>query len=185
MADYEAYDTEAVDDSYEAVDDAFEAIDGEDFGERARRRRKGVPAAKGGSAYRAPVPSTYVTQKQLADALSRVGEDVKRNAAGIKALNGQVSDLAVTTKIQGTRLGKMDRLMKIDGALDVAQALTLTGDGTTGVTGMNVNLGALLGGAVKSGAFGDMKGTFGNPLVLAGIAFVLSNRQQIFKSLQA
>lgn len=201
--DYEAYatDTESeVGDSYESaviddmLDALMESVDGGEFAERRKRRRaqrKGVPAAKGANAYRAPVPSTYVTQKQLADALSRVGEDVRRNAMGIKTLNeqvstltGQVKDVVSVNRVQSERIARLDKLMRIDGALDIAKGFVIATDTAGAATGITVDPAHLLTGALKSGALGDMKGALGNPALLAGLGFVLNNRAPFFNMLK-
>jgi hypothetical protein len=184
----EAYD-DSVDESFADYEDSDmgmsemdEMLDGlidarEDFSERRRGRRrgqqKGVPAAKGGSAYRAPAaPGGYVTQKQLQDALGRVGADVKRNGEGIKTLNTRlgtittrVDDVVAVNKVQSKALGKLDKQMKIDGALDLAESFSPTG----------LSAFQLLRGAVKSGFLGDGKGPLGNPVVIGGIGLVLNN----------
>jgi hypothetical protein len=155
---------------------------GSDYSERRRggggRRGgpsgpKGVPAAGGNSAYRTPqAAGGYVTQKQLEEALGRVATDVKRNGEGIKTLNTRlgglttrVDDVVAVNKIQSRELGKLDKQMKIDGALDLAESFTPGG----------ISAFQLLRGAVKSGFLGDGKGALGNPLVIGGIGLILNN----------
>lgn len=194
---YEASDLEVESDlngteGYEAsdvdymLDSLMEATDDERLEERKRRRgRRGrggrqVPTAKGGNAYRPPVPQANVTQKQLEDALTRVGTDIRRNAMGIKTINGQIGkltgqlgDVVAVNRVQNDRLMKLNRQLRIDGALDLAQAITVTAgdDGTT----ITPNFGNLLKGAVKVGMLGDMRGALGNPLLIGGLGLVLSN----------
>ena len=184
----EAYD-DSVDEGFADYEDSDmgmsemdEMLDGlvdarEDFSERRRGRRrgqpKGVPAAKGGSAYRPPAaPGGFVTQKQLQDALGRVGADVKRNGEGIKTINARlgglttrVDDVVAVNKVQSRTLGRLDKQMKIDGALDLAESFTPGG----------ISAFQLLRGAVKSGLLGEGKGALGNPLVIGGIGLVLNN----------
>jgi hypothetical protein len=140
---------------------------------RGRGAQKSVPSARGGSAYQPPAPQNgYVTQKQLQDALGRVGADVKRNGEGIKTLNARlgglttrVDDVVAVNKVQSRAIGKLDKQMKIDGALDLAESFTPGG----------ISAFQLLRGAVKSGLLGEGKGPLGNPLVIGGIGLVLNN----------
>jgi len=150
-----------------------------DFTERKRRgrgRRGGnrpVPAARGGNAYRAPsAPAGAVNQKQLHDALSRVGADAKRNGEGIKTINTRLSglttrvdDVVSVNQLQSRAIGKLDKQMKIDGALELVESFTPGG----------ISAFQLLKGAVKSGLLGEGKGALGNPLVIGGIGLVLNN----------
>jgi hypothetical protein len=123
--------------------------------------------------YRAPVaPGGAVDQKQLHDALARVAADVKRNGEGIKTLNTRlgglttrVDDVVSVNQIQSRAIGKLDKQMKIDGALDLAESFTPGG----------ISAFQLLRGAVKSGLLGEGKGALGNPLVIGGIGLVLNN----------
>jgi hypothetical protein len=186
---YAADDLES-DESYEQeVDDMLDALmESEDISERRRRTnqrararaagRAGVPTATGQTAYRAPDSNAPVTQKQLKDALSRVGEDVKRNAAGIKTLNGQVGGL--NTRIDGIvsvnttqskSIARLDKQMQIDGALNFAQGLRLQdgGDGLALVPDASL----LIQGAIKTGLIGT-SGALGNPALVGGIAFLLT-----------
>jgi len=184
----ETYD-DATDGGYADYEDADlgmsemdEMLDGlvesrRDYSERRGGKQhgghKGVPSARGGSAYRPPTaPNGYVTQKQLQDALGRVGADVKRNGEGIKTINARmgglatrVDDVVSVNKVQSRAIGKLDKMMKIDGALDLAESFTPGGISTF----------QLLRGAVKSGLLGDGKGALGNPLVIGGIGLVLNN----------
>lgn len=182
-------------DSYEAdetddmLDALMEAAEDGDFVERKRRRgrrkrgaQRQVPAAKGKDAYRAPVPPTSVTQKQLEDALTRVGGDVRRNAMGIKTLNGQigrlngqVSDVVAVNRVQNDRLTRFDKQLRIDAALDFVQGLQVTKSTTPGSPAqITPDLALLIRGAIKSGMLGDMKGALGNPLLIGGAALFLS-----------
>ena len=167
---------------------------GEDLSERSRGRnrnrgrarngqqqRRGVPTAKGGSAYRAPgTQNGYVTQQQFKEALARIGEENRRNAEGIKTVNarfgkldGQVADLVTVSKTYSTRLGSLDTRMKLDSALDFASAFTLESDGTS--TALTPNFGQLLRGAVKGGMIGGGKGAMSSPWAIGALGVVLSN----------
>jgi hypothetical protein len=164
--------------------------DNEDVTERKRpsraasNKKRPVTTATGRSAYRAPQQAQdkgYVTQKQLQDALGRVGSDVRRNALGIKTINTRLG--AIDTRVdavvavntaQSQKLGQLDRQMRLDGALDVAQSISLSTE--SGQLTMQPNLGRLLQGAIKSGLIGtDPKGAFSNPALVGGIGFLLSN----------
>jgi hypothetical protein len=169
------YDRDEVDDMLEALMDSAEA---DEFAERRRRRgrkarRKPVPTAQGRPAYRAPAPTgAYVTQKQLKDALDRVGVDVRRNAEGIKtinarlgALDGRVDGVVTVATRHSRELAKLDRQMKVDGALELVEALNAG----------QLNAFQLLKGAAKSGFLGESKGALGNPMVIGGIGLLLRN----------
>lgn len=56
-----------------------------------------VPTAAGRGYYQQPPAKQFVTQAQLKSALVRVQQDVKRNAAGVKTLTGQMA--ATTTQL--------------------------------------------------------------------------------------
>lgn len=148
---------------------------------RNGQQRRGVPTAKGGSAYRAPgTQNGYVTQQQFKEALARVGEENRRNAEGIKTVNarfgkldGQMADLVTVTQSQSKRLGSLDTRMKLDSALDFASAFTLQSDGTT--TALTPNFGQLLRGAVKGGMVGGGKGVMASPWAIGALGVVLSN----------
>ncbi|MDP1913223.1 hypothetical protein [Brevundimonas sp.] len=192
------YEMEAEDSSDEAADDVDDMLDAlieaddEDLSERKRRGRRGrsggarppVRTASGTPAYRAPMSAGPVTQAQLKDALGRVGTDVRRNAEGIKAVNsqlgrltGQVKDIASVNGAQSGRIGRLDRLMKLDGAIDFATSFSI--DNTSGTTLLVPNLSQLLRGALKSGMVGsgDAKSALSNPLLIGGLGFLLNNPQ--------
>lgn len=199
------YEMEAEDSSDEAADDVDDMLDAlieaddEDLSERKRRGRRGrgrpggarppVRTASGAPAYRAPVSAGTVTQAQLKDALGRVGTDVRRNAEGIKAVNsqlgrltGQVKDIVGVNGAQSGRIGRLDRLMKLDGAIDFATSFSI--DTTSGTALLVPNLPQLLRGALKSGMVGsgDAKSALSNPLLIGGLGFLLNN-PQIFTGL--
>ena len=158
---------------------------------RGRRRgRRGKPPAQppvrtatGQTAYKPPAAvQGFVSQAQLKDALARVGNDVRRNAMGIKTVNtqvgrltSQVRDVVAVNTVQSTRLGRLDKQMQLDGALDFATSFSVLSDASG--TNLVPNLPALLRGALKVGAFGDLKGGFANPLVIGGIGLLLNNPQ--------
>jgi hypothetical protein len=162
------------------MDEMLDGLIESDYPERKRRSRgrrggnsKPVPAARGGSAYRPPAaPGGAVTQKQLQDSLGRVASDVKRNGEGIKTINAKlgglttrVDDVVSVNRIQSRELGKLDKRLKIDGALDLAESFAPGG----------LSAFQLLRGAVKSGFLGEGKGPLGNPLIIGGIGLILNN----------
>lgn len=193
------YDTEAYDTDYAAddVDDMLDALmesDDEDYSERKKRGLRGrrgrgagrkPPTASGTPAYRPPTPQGPVTQTQLKEALARVGNDVRRNAEGIKTVNAQMGRLTNQVKevvaingVQGTRIGRLDRQMRLDGALDFATSFSLAND--AGTLSLVPNLPQLMRGALKTGMVGgDPKGALSNPLLIGGIGFLLNNPQII------
>ena len=154
----------------------------EDFAERKRRNRgrggrgrgtKGVPTAPGRNAYRSPNDTGYVTQKQLKEALTRVGVDIKRNATGIKTINTRlngittrVDDVVGVSKIQSKRIGRLDKRTKNDAVLELVGSLNDKG----GLTAFQAYKSAVGGGLI-----GEGDGAFGNPFVIGGIGLLLAN----------
>ena len=163
----------------EMLDELVEESDeSEDFSERVPRgliRRRPISTARGGSAYRTPAAAAaagFVTQKQLQDALGRVGADVRRNAQGIKTVNGRVDGVVKVNKVQSRAIGRLDKAMKIDGVFEFIEAYNGT---VAAPTPGSINLYQVLKGAVKSGYIGQGKGALANPLVLGGVGLVLRN----------
>jgi len=116
-----------------------------------------------------------VTQKQLKDALGRVGADVKRNAMGIKSVNSRVGKLgsrvdgiATVNRVQSKQIGKVQKLIQLDAALDFAQGISFDGGD------LALDPYHLFRGAVKSGMVGDAKGAAGNPFLVGAIGLVLN-----------
>lgn len=153
----------------------------EDFAERKRRKKarrgkgKPVPTAPGRNAYRTPsgADGGPVTQKQLKEALTRVGVDIKRNATGIKTINTRltgittrVDDVVSVNRIQSRELGKLDKRTKNDAVLELVGSIQTNG----GLTAFQA-----FKSAVGGGLIGDGPGAFGNPFVLGGIGLLLSN----------
>jgi hypothetical protein len=184
--DFEAeYAAEEADEMLDALMESDEDIEWAERRRRRRRRGKAPPrppvrTATGASAYKPPAQSGFVTQAQLKDALARVGNDVRRNAMGIKTVNaqlgrltGQVRDVVAVNTTQSARLTRLDKQLQLDGALDFATSVTVD------ATGATLNPAQLLRGALKFGAFGDLKGGLANPLVIGGLGLLLSNPQII------
>ena len=172
-------------DADDVLDALMESTSGYDLSERKRKRgqrgaqRGGprpVPTANGRNAYREPgaaSPNAPVNQKQLKDALAQVATDVRRNAEGIKTINGRlgtldgrVSGVIGVAAAHGQQIAKLDRQLKIDGAFEFVESFN----------GTQVDVYQLLKGAVKSGFLGtESKGVFSNPAVLGGIGLLLRN----------
>ncbi|MEP6689609.1 MAG: hypothetical protein ABJD07_00555 [Gemmatimonadaceae bacterium] len=167
----EAYDTEEVDDMLDALMSEADADFSERQTSRRPRQRQGVRTATGRSAYQAPTDSGYVSQKQFKEAMSRVGDETRRNAEGIKTVNARMTDVVSVSKGHSRKIGSLDSRMKLDGALDFAQSLTL--NTATGV--MDLDLSQILRGVVKNGALGDGKGALANPWLIGGIGVLLRN----------
>lgn len=182
----DAYSAEEMDEMLDGLVDAAE--EDSEFSERRRqlrrkaRPRKAVSSARGNTAYRAPAGNQgYVTQKQLQESLTRVAGDVRRNAQGLKTLNAQVGKVSArvdgvveVNRLQSRQLGKIDRQMKIDGALDIAGSFDGTG----------LDAFQLFKGAVKSGFLADQKGALGNPFVIGALGLLLNNPQILSGLLQ-
>lgn len=179
--DFEEASAEEVDEMLDGLMDAAE--DDSEFAERrrkvrrkaARTTRKPVSSARGSNAYRSPSSAQgAVTQKQLQDALARVASDVKRNAQGLKTLNAQVGKVSTrvdgvveVNRLQSRQIGKLDKQMKMDAALDIAGSFDGTG----------LDAFQLFKGAVKSGVLGDQKGALGNPFLIGALGMLLKNPQ--------
>jgi hypothetical protein len=183
------YAAEEVDDMLDSLMESDEDIEWAERRGRRRGRRGKPPAqppvrtATGQTAYKPPAGTQgFVTQAQLKDALARVGNDVRRNAMGIKTVNvqvgrltSQVRDVVAVNTVQSTRLGRLDKQIQLDGALDFATSFQVVTDAAG--TSLVPNLPALLRGALKVGAFGNLKGGFANPLVIGGVGLLLNNPQ--------
>ena len=191
--DYETYDDiddedygeedemDAADEMLDAMVEGLDDADPEELADffwrrKKRRRRKArkVPTARGRNAFRRAAKGRYVTQAQLKSALGRVGRDVRRNAVGIKQVNGRINGVSnrVTAnsrvnRIQGSQIGKLQKLHKAEGVLEFVQAYNPE---TGGLDAFQ-----LLKGAVSSGLLGTGKGGMHNPYVLGGIGLLLRN----------
>lgn len=136
----------------EEADALLEALvesDGAEFAEARRGRSRG----------RTP-------QRQPARA------DFQRNGQGIKALNDRINALdarlnQTVNVVAKDRLAvrRLEKLTKIDGALDLVSSF----DGTS------LDTFQLLRGSVKSGFLGEPKGALGNPAVIGAIGLLLRN----------
>ena len=129
--------------------DALVEADG-DFAERRRSRSRG----------RAPGRKTG-------------GPEVQRNAQGIKAINdritaldGKVNQAVGVIARDRAAIRKMEKLAKIDGALDLASSF----DPAKGI-----NVFQVLKGSLKSGFLGEPKGALGNPAVIGAVGLFLNN----------
>lgn len=183
-------DEEDIDDMLDALMESEEG-EADDLADRRRRRRRGrrvrsrsrrgVRTAKGRSAYRAPVSKDYVTHSQLKSALARVGTDIRRNGMGIKTVNKRVAGfnrrvdgVVSVNRAQSKHIGQIKQQLKLDGALEFAEAITTNEDGI-----LELNLLPLLKGAIKSGMIGKSKGALSNPALVGGLGFLLSNLEVI------
>jgi hypothetical protein len=114
-------------DALEEIEELLESIeedgayDLEEDAERRRRRRRGrrgrariaprrpmprrVPTAGGKGLYQRPPSKNLVTQAQLKQALDKVGVEIRKNAAGIKAINTQVAQVNGRITEVNSRLG--------------------------------------------------------------------------------
>jgi len=188
--EYDEYDEMELDDYAEDddddddFDDMLEAMmddDEDDLSERRRRRRNRSRKSRGRSRYR---PHRKALRKRVPTSRSSRGPS-KQNAKGIKIVNKKVSavggsldDVIAVNKAQSSKIGKLDRQVRVDGAIDFAKGLELKqvkdANGNT-VLALSPDLTALYRGAVKSGMFGDLKGMLSNPILIGGITFLLNN----------
>jgi len=183
LEDYPDVDEDVEDYGPSEVDEMLDGLveSAEDFSERKRRNKargrgrgsKPVPTAPGRNAYRSPNESGYVTQKQLKEALTRVGVDIKRNATGIKTVNTRlngittrVDDVVSVSKTQSGRIRKLDKRTKNDAVLELVGSIQANG----GLTAFQAYKSAVGGGLI-----GEGEGAFGNPLVIGGIGLLLAN----------
>lgn len=198
--EYADYGMESDDRAYESeYDETLDALmeddsEADDPTERRKRRggrgRRGpnrqpkpVPTARGGQPYRTPAgQQQYVTQTQLKEFSARIGDDVRRNAMGIKTINarfgqvtGRVDGLVDAGRLQTTRIARLNKQMQLDGALEFAQSISVQTNATTNNLEIVPNFAALLKGAVKTGVLGGSTGALSNPYVVGGIGFLLAN----------
>jgi len=183
--DLDAY----ADDDYQ-IDSMLDALAAEDDGEmddlserRGRRGRKRRRSARRGrqqavrtaskqSSYRRPVPKRYVTHAEFKKTSDAQDHKIARNGSGIKSVNGRlnkldsrVSDVVTVNSAQTTHIKKLNRQMRIDGALEFAESYD----------GAAIDVYQLLKGAVKSGMLDSQSGAFANPMVVGGLGFLLRN----------
>jgi hypothetical protein len=191
-AAYDESDEDYGDDTDDVLDALMDSTDSSYLAERRKKRggakrgrtpKRGVKTAAGKPAYRTPPAPAggAVTQKQLQDALTRVGVDIRRNAEGIKTVNtrlntitGRVDSVVSVSAAQNRALTRLDKQMKIDGAFEFVEALK---PGTGGASA-TIDIYQILKGVTKSGFLGDGTGAWSNPLVIGGIGLLL-NRPEI------
>ncbi|MEL7197793.1 MAG: hypothetical protein AAGL10_05695 [Pseudomonadota bacterium] len=140
------------------------------FGRRGKRR--GVPTASRRQAYKRPPSRNYVTHAQLKKVADTQDRKIARNGKGIKtvnsrisSVNSRVSSVARVNAAQSRRLKSIKNKMKIDAALDIAEAYD----------GNEISLYQLYKGALKSDLIDTSKGAFSNAGVAGGVGFVLNN----------
>lgn len=172
------------DDDDDDFDDMLEAMmddDEDDLSERRRRRRGRSRRSRARGRNR---PHRRTLRKRVPTARSRRGPS-KQNAKGIKVVNkkvaavgGSLDDVIAVNKVQSSNIGKLNRQVRVDGAMDFAKGLELKqvkdANGKT-VLALSPDLTQLYRGAVKSGMFGDLKGLLSNPVLIGGLTFLLNN----------
>jgi len=138
------YDTEAAD----AMLDALVEADGGEFAEGRGRSRRRTPSRPSGVA------------------------EAQRNGQGIKAINDRINaldqkvDQAVRAISQDrAAVRRLEKLGKIDGALDLAASFN----------GTSIDVFQVVRGALKSGFLGEPKGALGSPAVIGLAGLVLKN----------
>lgn len=172
-ADYDFDDFDDTDD-YGAMDDVDEVLDAlmdaddDDYSERRKPRRvrrvgKRTGGRKGGIF--GPVPTARLR------AYRGLRYEVRRNGRGIRAVNRKVGRVnrrvgraVAVNASQRRRIGKLDKRVKLDGALEFAESW----DGT------QIDLFSVFKGAVKSGLLDDTKGIFASPAAIGGAGLLLN-----------
>ncbi|MFG1934409.1 hypothetical protein ACGFK1_27770 [Mycobacterium sp. NPDC048908] len=148
------YDTEQADEMLDALVEA----DGEEFAERRRGRGR-----RGRAPSRTPAPAAE---------MQRNGQGIKAINDRINALEGKVNQAVGVIARDRSAITRLEKLGKIDGALDLAQSFDLANG--------RVDVFQVLRGSYKSGFFGTPKGALGNP-ALIGVAGLLLQNPQILK----
>lgn len=141
------YDTEQADEMLDALVEA----DGEEFAERRRGRRGRTPS-------RTPAPSGE---------MQRNGQGIKAINDRINALEGKVNQAVGVIARDRASITKLEKLNKIDGALDLAQSFNLAAG--------EIDVFQVLKGSYKSGFFGAPKGALGNPALIGVAGLLLKN----------
>ena len=97
--------------------------------------------------------------------------EVRRNAKGIKTVNAKVgrvnrrvTGVVAVNAAQSRQIGKLDKRVKLDGALEFAESWN----------GSQVDLFAVFKGAVKSGLLDNTKGAFASPVAIGGVGLLLN-----------
>ncbi len=159
-------DAEDFDDMDDVLDALMDAADDEDdYSERRRRRRKGRRARR-----RVRKPTRRVTTANTRGNRGLRAE-VRRNAKGIKTVNAKVGGVSRRVKgvvavnaAQARQIGRLDKRVKLDGALEFAESWN----------GSQMDLFAVFKGAVKSGLLDNTKGTFASPVAIGGVGLLLN-----------
>ncbi|BFM10678.1 hypothetical protein R50072_08310 [Simiduia litorea] len=178
--DFEDDNEDALDELYEALMDANEGEeldeDAEDYDERLfgkrRRRRARRPTRpmvnfiprpkskkKAGCCINPKVSQALVALKRKDIVHDRKIRDVDARSRKNLRVN----------HLQTKGIGKLNKQMSLDGALEFADSITMTDNG------MEINLASILKGLIKTGMLGDTKGALGNPAVIGGIGLLLNN----------
>lgn len=169
--EYEMDDDEELDDLFEALmDDDEEYFDDddedEDFSERRRRRRRRSSRRRSKSRKKSCCTDPRVKR----DLLGLKRKDRQQDKLIYQNRKRSLANTKIN-RIQSKNLGRLDRQMKLDGALEFAQSISIADNS------LDVDLVRMFQGAVKAGMLGDLRGALGNPALVGGIGLLLRNRQ--------
>jgi hypothetical protein len=156
--EYGEYDTEEAD----AMLDALVEADGEEFTER--RRGRGRP-----SRGRTPSRRPGVAEAQ------RNGQGVKAINDRINALDSKVDQAVKAIAQDRAAVRRLEKVGKIDGALDLAAAFTLEKTADKTENALRIDFVRVAQGLLKSGVVSPPTGALSNPGLIAGIGFVANN----------
>ena len=167
----EPYEEEEIDEMLDAL--VEEDQEQEDLAERRRRRRRSArpvvtPFGRPALPMSGLPPGAPVTQRQLQALEMRVarnGQGIRAVNARVNTVNGRVNGVVAVNRAQNRQIGRVDKIIKIDGAFELIEAYSAGA----------IDLYQLLKGAVKSGFIVQSKGPLSNPLVIGGIGLVLRN----------
>jgi hypothetical protein len=148
LGEYETEETDAM------LDELVEA-DGEEFTERRRGRSRG----------RTPSRRPGVAEAQ------RNGQGIKAINDRINALDSKVDQAVKAIAHERAAVRRLEKLGKIDGALDLAASLT--SDPSTGA--ISIDVFQVVKGSLKSGFLGEPKGALGNPALIGAAGLLLRN----------
>ncbi|MEN7341447.1 MAG: hypothetical protein AAAFM81_00835 [Pseudomonadota bacterium] len=111
------------------------------------------------------------------NSLRRVNKSLISTSRRVSGLSSSVSKAHAVNRVQSKRLAKNTKILKIDGALDLARGVTLTR--TDNGIDVDVDFTSLIQGAVKNEWIGKGKGFISSPTGLGALGFLAQNYQAI------
>lgn len=131
MSDYGVLENlEDIESDHELDEELALLVESDEEARRARIRRRPVRTGTGSGYYRPRPNNRFVTQAQLQAALAKISNDVKANAAGVKAVGVRVDAVAAEQRRQNDAAKKeatkrREELSKLKNGLQMSSLLPL------------------------------------------------------------